>query len=274
MLGLFLLALLLKILDNMVFRLDERFGELIVSKLLGFGLVVAYVWACGRKLRDIGFHIRELVKALAIALIAMGGLILLTFGTQLIALRVAGVKASIGFAAVDPKTGMSGGLLFGLWLFLSNFVNSAMEEGLFRGLMLRHFRIPYRPWGAILLQALLFALWHLNWPVKHLLMGGASVGEAAAEAGTLLLGTAISGIVYGYMYHKTDNLWAPYVAHTINNTFLNVMFIRTAGGLQSAMSYPLFLVTLLVGNLLMLPLTAFLARRWKMPEVEPWGEFA
>ena len=68
------------------------------------------------------------------------------------------VKASLVLSAIDPKTGLSGGLLFGLWLIFSNLFNLGMEEGLFRGVMLRHFLVRYSKWGAIFLQAILFSL--------------------------------------------------------------------------------------------------------------------
>ena len=49
-----------------VLRLDELLGEVILTKGLGFVLVAVYVWACGRKLSDIGFHTCYLEKSLLI----------------------------------------------------------------------------------------------------------------------------------------------------------------------------------------------------------------
>jgi hypothetical protein len=46
-------------------------------------------------------------------------------------LRSTGEDASLVLSAVDPKTGMSGGMLFAVWLLVANLVNSAMEDGLF-----------------------------------------------------------------------------------------------------------------------------------------------
>jgi hypothetical protein len=63
--------------------------------------------------------------------------------------------------------------------------------------MLPHFlqRLSFR--RANLLQASLFALWHLVWPVKSYLTRQASAGGALAEAGNLLVATGIPGPVYG-----------------------------------------------------------------------------
>ncbi|MFC1922093.1 lysostaphin resistance A-like protein [Chloroflexota bacterium] len=273
MLILFILACLLKILDSFIFRLDELVGEAIFTKALGFVLVAVYVWACGRKLRDIGFHTRFLGKALLIAAVSLISLYIIAFTAQMIVLRSTGEDASFVLSAIDPKTGMSGGLLFAIWLLVANLVNSAMEEGLFRGTMIRHFLIRFSGWGAIILQAGLFALWHMSWPARNLLDGNASFGQAANEALVLLVGTSIAGVVYGYLYLKTDNLWSPFLAHTINNGIFNVLFFRTNMGMQSGLEFGLFLAIFLIGHLLLIPVFRFASKRLEMPEVKPWGEF-
>jgi membrane protease YdiL (CAAX protease family) len=273
MLVLLFIACLIKILDTLIFRLDELVGEAILTKLLGFFLVVVYVKACGRNLRDIGFHTRMLRKALLIPALCFVGLYVAAFTVQLTLLKASGEDTGLVLSAVDPRTGMTGGLLFGSWLLLANLVNSAMEEGLFRGTMVRHIRIKYSAWAAILLQAGLFALWHLNWPVRLLIDREASIGQVAFQAASLLISTAIAGVVYGYLYLKTDNLWSAFLAHTINNSVLNILFIRTASGLKAGTELGVFLGIFLIGHLLLIPVIGLLAKGLKMPEVKPWGVF-
>ena len=123
MLILYILACLIKILDSFVLRLDELLGEAILTKALGFVLVAVYVWACGRKLRDIGFHTRYLVKALLVPAVGFIILYILAHGVQLVMLRSAGEEASFVLSAVDPKTGMSGGVMFAIWLLVANPVS-------------------------------------------------------------------------------------------------------------------------------------------------------
>jgi uncharacterized protein len=60
---LMLIALGFRLIDIFVLRLDERLGEIILSKALGFGLVLLFVWAIGKKLSSIGFHAGDWVKA-------------------------------------------------------------------------------------------------------------------------------------------------------------------------------------------------------------------
>ena len=89
-LGLLLIALAFRLLDIFALRLDERLGEIILSKSLGFILVV----------------------------------------------------------------------LFALWLLMGNIINSFMEEGLFRGVMIRLFGRALSLSQANWLQSFLFASWH------------------------------------------------------------------------------------------------------------------
>jgi membrane protease YdiL (CAAX protease family) len=273
MLSLYIIVWIIKILDTFIFRLDEIIGEAIVTKALGFILVAAYVWMARRKLSDIGFHARNLGIALLLTVVGFGLIYALAFTSQLVILKVSGEEADLVFSAVDPKTGLSGGLFFGLWLVFTNLVNSAMEEGLFRGIMLRHFLVRYTKWGAIFLQAALFSLWHLSWPLRHLLDGQVSIGEVAFEAFGLLLSTLISGVVYGYFYYRTNNLWGPFVAHMINNSIFNVLFIRTTMGMQSSLEFIPFALIFLIGHILMIPIIAVVTNRIKTSEVKPWGEF-
>jgi membrane protease YdiL (CAAX protease family) len=273
MLGLYVIAWLFKILDTFIFRLDEEIGEAILTKALGFLLVAVFLWIVRRKLSDIGFRSRNLGVSLLVTVFGFGLIYVVAFITQLVILKASGEEADIVFSAIDPKTGLSGGLLFGLWLVFTNLVNSAMEEGLFRGLMLRHFLIRYTKWGAIFLQAVLFSLWHLSWPLRHLLDGELSTGEVAFEAFGLLLSTLISGVVYGYFYYRTNNIWGAFVGHVINNSVFNVLFIQTAEGMQSGLEFIPFALIFLIGHLLMIPVIAWAADRKSLSAVRPWGDF-
>lgn len=272
-LTLYILVWIIKYVDTFALRLDEKIGEAILTKALGFILVLVYVWACGRKLRDIGLHSRNLVKVLLIAFAGFGFLYAFAFVAQLLILRSSGEEARFILSAVDPRTGMSGGLLFGIWLLAANLVNSAMEDGLFRGVMIRLLLVRFSGWGAIIFQAVLFSLWHISWPIRRLLDGNATPGEAAFEASGLLLATLISGIVYGYFYYKTDNLWGAFVGHTINNGIFNVLFIQTSAGMQAGTEFGPFLAFFLGGYILLIPIIGLVTNRLMTPTVKPWGEF-
>jgi membrane protease YdiL (CAAX protease family) len=266
---LLILAVILRVVDIFCLPLAEAWGEAFLHKALGFALVLAYVWATGQSVRAIGLHGRGIGKAMwiggsGIAAIFVGG-----SGLQWLASRAAGAEPGLVFTAIDPQTGLGGGLSFALWLFAANLVNSFMEEGLFRGIMLPHFRIRLTPWRANLLQAALFGLWHLAWPTQRLLAGQVDLASAASQAGTVVLGSAISGLAYGTLYLHTDSLWAPWLAHTINNSIFNLVHIQTVEGLDADVGVLYGVIA--VGYLALLLWTRVWARRWQMPQVRPWG---
>ena len=244
------LALLLRIIDIYALRLDERLGEIILSKSLGFALVVGYTWWVGQRLSVIGLHTRRLGSALAIG----AGLTVAAFviATVVQVLTLASDE-SLTLRAVDPKTGMTGGAAFAAFLIAGNVINSFMEEGLFRRIMLPHFLQRMRFRTANLLQASLFAAWHLVWPLKAYLNGDVSA----------------AGLVYGYLFWRTDSLWAPGIAHFLNNTTLNLVQVQTAGGeLQPALVMSVVVVVAMA--FLAFTVEPF-ARRLALPHLRPWG---
>lgn len=257
--GLFLLALVFRLIDIFALNLDELLGEIILSKSIGIVLVVVYVQQSGRKLGDIGFHKRRLGAALVLGGLTVGGLFALAYLVQIVILNSAGQAAQLTLSAIDPKTGMAGGMLFALWLIVGNVVNAIMEEGLFRGVMLTAFKERVAIWQALTLQALLFASWHLVWSLKSYLTGVATLGDAFSEAAGLLIATGIGGLFYGYLFYKTGNLWSAILAHFINNTVLNILFIQTDFELQSGVEFGVFIAIFLVGYLLLIPLTGWLS---------------
>jgi hypothetical protein len=114
----------------------------------------------------------------------------------------------------------------------------------------------------------------VSWPLRRLLDGHVTLGEAAFEASGLLLATLISGVVYGYFYYKTDNLWGAFVGHTINNSIFNVLFIQTSVGMQAGTEFGPFLAIFLGGYVLLIPIIALVTNRLMTPKVKPWGDFS
>jgi membrane protease YdiL (CAAX protease family) len=257
--------------DTFVLRLDERLGEIILCKTLGFVLVIVFVWAAGRSLRDVGLHSRRLGPSLligvVITVIALAAGYGVEFAVQLQSQPV------VHFEAIDPKAGVTGGLLFVLWMIFGNLVNSFMEEGLFRAVMIRLFRIKISFWGANVLQAFLFAIWHLPWVVKWY-----QTGQIEAHGGLFFatlsqfLPMLLVGFAWGYFYLKTNSLWVPWVAHMLNNTTFNLLHITTVEGLDSGIA--IRGLAYLIVALLSMFLVKYLAERFQMPEVKPWGQWA
>jgi membrane protease YdiL (CAAX protease family) len=268
-LALYLIAWILRIVDILLLPLAESTGEAFLHKALGFLMVLAYLWATGQSVRAIGLHGRSAGAALFIGGIGVAAIYPLAFGVQWFVSSGAGNEPQFVITALDERTGLAGGVGFALWLFVGNLVNSFMEEGLFRGVMLTHFRLRLGPWRANILQAVIFGLWHIAWPIQHLITGDTDAAGAAQEAMIIVFAATVSGLAYGYLYLKTDSLWAPWLGHTVNNTILNLVHLQTVGGLDA--DQMVRNVVMIVGFLLVLPWTAAWAKRLRLPQLKPWG---
>jgi len=274
---LFVVALIFRLIDIFVLRLDERLGEIILSKSLGFILVAVYLYLAGKTISYIGLHRQKASQAFFIGGGGMITIFIAACGIQLAYLNIIGQKAVLALSAADIYSGTTGSSVwFILLLLVGNFINSFMEEGLFRGIMLRHFRIRYSFLKANLLQATFFAVWHLVQPIKHYHTGQADLMGALMESGVIFISSGIIGLVFGYLYLKTNSLWTPWIAHTINNTVLNFVYIKMGGELYPLLSISrqefIFLVVVyFIGLFLLILWAKYFAARFRMPQVKPWN---
>ena len=263
-------AVLLRVVDILILPFAERWGEAILHKALGFVMVLGYLWAVGQPLAAIGLHGRRVGQAMWIGAAGAVLILAIAFGLQWAVLRAAGKQPTLVVAGMDSMTGLAvPGVAFALFLLLGNVVNSFMEEGLFRGIMVPHFRVRLSPWQANALQAMIFGLWHIAWPTRHWIAGRIDLGAAISQSIFAVLGATISGLTWGYLFLKTDNLWASWIAHTINNSTLNLLHFQTIDGLDAGIGilYPV----LGLGYLALLLWIKVWARRLQMPELKPWG---
>jgi membrane protease YdiL (CAAX protease family) len=266
---LMLIALGFRLIDIFVLRLDERLGEIILSKTLGFCLVLLFVWAIGKKLTSIGFHGRRLGESVLLGTVITVLPFIIAYLVEWMVLQQLGQEPRLLFAAIDPKAGVTGGALFALWLVIGNFINSSMEEGLFRGVMLNLYRIRLSFTKSNWLQAGLFGIWHLVWVVKWYQTGVVSTpGEIGLGIVANFLPQICLGLVWGYAYLKTDNLWTAWTAHTLTNTTLNLLHVVTVDGMDPGMN--IRMTTFSIVSLLMLFLIRYICHRQKMPELVPW----
>jgi membrane protease YdiL (CAAX protease family) len=265
------IALFFKWIDTFVLRLDERLGEIILSKSLGFILVIVFVWLTQHKLRDIGLHSQKIGQSLLIG--ASVTIIAFLIGYEveyILAVQQAG-EPHILFSALDNKMGVTGGYLFALLLVIGNFINAFMEEGLFRGLMIPLFLTKLSFVRTNWLQAFLFGAWHLMWVFKYYQLGTIQTSdEILMSIFSNFLPQLLMGLVWGYMYFKTNSLWAPWISHLITNSTLNLLHVNTLQGMDTGMMIRMPIFTILA--LLSIFVIRYLAEKLQMAEVKAWGD--
>ena len=123
------------------------------------------------------------------------------------------VAVPAAVAAVALATGALTGQRLVMRILANTLQNGPFEEFLFRGALQTRLRLLFPvPW-AILLQALVFGLWHLRSATDA--MGG----DPFAGAAFCIASQTVTGLALGFVFWRTGNLVAPSVAHVA----LNVM---------------------------------------------------
>ena len=269
-----LICVILSLIDIFVFRIDELWGEIIISKALGFIIIVVYLWSVDKSIGEIGLHRTMIFQALFIGALASTIMVVIYLSIGFLVLTGSNVNAAIIFSPTDPKAGIGGGVLFGLWLVFGNVINCCMEEGLFRGLMTRKFLTRMDFWKANFLQAILFGAWHLRWPLKYYITGQITLMQVVFNAIFInFLAPFLIGLIWGYMYYKTNSLWASWISHFFWNSTLNLFIFYIPGETNEGILNIALIIAgaiSILSALILIILIKYLANRWNMPKLKPW----
>jgi uncharacterized protein len=259
------IALLLRIADIFILRLHEVWGEILLSKALGFLAIVGYLWFTRQGLGTIGWHARHMGRSVSISIVVTIFALFTAYASEYAYLALQGQQPTLMMMAhshsVVPNVLFKGGIAFGLWLILGNCVNSLMEEGLFRGVTISHFGARMSLPLANMLQALLFGLWHIVWPLYYSTAGKMSADRPIGTAIVYVITSGLTGLFWGYLFIKTNNLWSSWISHTIVNSVFNLVHTHTANGFD--LGLPIRVSMLSVIFLLLIPIVKRFTRRWR-----------
>jgi membrane protease YdiL (CAAX protease family) len=136
-----------------------------------------------------------------------------------------------------------------------------LEEGLFRGVLISHFAARMSLPSANMLQALLFGLWHIVWPLYYLITGKMNANQAIAVAIVYVITAGLTGLFWGYLFIRTNNLWSSWISHTINNSVFNLVHTHTSNGFE--LGLPIRVSMLSIIFLLLIPIVKQLTRNWR-----------
>ncbi|MFD1707913.1 CPBP family intramembrane glutamic endopeptidase [Siminovitchia sediminis] len=216
-----LICLFFRILDIFVLKMDEKIGEIIFSKSAGFLLIVLFLAYTGRGLRDIHLNKINLKAGLKLAVLQALLALVLCYGVKFYFLL--SNHAEPAFAFNHEYTLIT----IVLFVFTGNLINTLMEEGLFRGLMLQTLNRKMPFFAANFIQAFIFGLWHIPWTIKDYVTGRIEFGAMVSNSLLYIILSGVMGFIMGYMYYRTKNLWTPIVWHFIWNCTMNLFVIKT-----------------------------------------------
>jgi uncharacterized protein len=268
-LAFFAAVIVLRSIDLFILKLDGLPDKMIVSQVLGFLLVLGYLWALRKPLAALGLNSKNFGYAFVIGGFSLVVLYMVLYAVQFYLLATTGESPRLMFGTIDAETGISSSL-FATWFFVfGQIMNSFTEEGIFRGVMLPQFMRRMSFWRANALQASLFGLAHLVFPLHGWVSGQTTINGTLAEAALLMVATTVGGLVFGYLYYRTGNLWTSWFAHTIDNVVLLVFHIQTVNRLNAETDIAMLAR---IGYLLMVILAWAIARRSNLTPLKPWGQ--
>jgi len=263
----FIVVVALRSLGAFVLRLAER-PNIIFSAVLGSLLVLGYIWLLRKPITSIGLHGRNFAKAFLIGALSLLILYVTLYAVQFYRLSIAGETPRLVFGAIDNETGAPVGIFFTLFYLFGQLFNALMEETIFRGVILPHFMLRFRFWKANVLQAFLFGLAHLVFPLRSWVNGQVTAAEVAAEAMSLLIFATIGGLVFGYLYYRTGSLWTAVFAHLMDNVIGLFFHIQTESRLNAETD---ILMLASLGLIALVILAWIVSKRSNLPSLKPWG---
>ncbi len=273
-LGFTLLVVLIRVLDVFIIRSDELFGEQVLTKIAGLILIVAYVMNVKGSLGGLGLHAQGWKQAVLLGLAMMSLALMVGYGAEWLFLFF--TKQSPVFYFIPegntllPNDVATGGLLFAFTLVTGNVINSLMEEGFFRGVLISHFGSRMNLTKANFIQSAVFGVWHIVWPLRNYLDGKTDFATMLGISIGYILLSGLIGFAWGMYYIRTNSLWTSFAAHTLNNTAMNFLHITTSAGIPSTMGMRVAASTLTV--LALLPTFRKRAAALSFPALEVWSQ--
>jgi membrane protease YdiL (CAAX protease family) len=261
----FVIAMVFRVIDIFVLQLHLTNWSIITSKVIPLVLLLVYVAVVYRTFSVLGIHTKYLVINIVLGFLTYILYFLLPLFLQLFTELVFGLVPSFTLTIVPA--------VFVVYFLVFYIINSFMEEGIFRGLMMRCFMTKTNVTVANVIQAAFFGFWHIVWPINALLMGMDPI-SAAWYAAYYVASSFIFGIVTGYMFQKTSSLWGPIILHTLWNFTLFITTVSYLFPPTGAMTIILYGTTLLfeiIGAIIAILLIKSISQRQKLPKLTPWS---
>lgn len=250
--------------EAIVLRMDETFfGENFINKLFGIFVIWFVLKILQWKWSDIGFTDSGIVRGILWGFSLSSAVFLVAYAVEILILKNRGEHVQFGFFTMGfSLTGAAEihrGAGFILMCVFFNIVNVFMEEGTFRGLFYEIIRTDHPAKTAMLIQALLFGIWHIVTPLHNLIDGDLNlVGFIGLSVGYIIL-AGIMGIKWALLYRMTGSLCMGMADHFFNNCIAtNLLHLTTESGTDELM-----IVRVLIAQLLSFAVVILFWTGWK-----------
>lgn len=236
-LAVYTVCLLFRCLEYFLIRTDQTFfGEAFIHKLLGIAVCFITLAVLHLKPSNAGFRPKRIHINMIYGAILGISVYILAYGIELIILASTGksphMQLYVTSYSVDGNIGNQTGFWFFILCIVGNIINVVMEEGVFRGLLLKLAEKKFNFLIAVIISSVLFGLWHLIAPIRSYIDGERSLGGMFMMMLMLFFTTGITGAKFCLLTKISGSLWLPMTDHFINNTVVNILHISSTCGID------------------------------------------
>jgi membrane protease YdiL (CAAX protease family) len=228
-------------------------------------LMLLYVGIIYKSFSPLGIHRKSLLRNLFLGFAAF----LLFYGidllTNFLIASLLNYRPRIRISSIN--------LLYLFYFIFFLIVNSFMEEGLFRGIMMRSFMVKTSKRTSNFLQAILFGLWHLVWPINSAINGNSSIFFTTMYAIYYVFFSFLFGFLAGYIFQKTSSLINLVVFHTLWNFFVSFLSISYSIDLtfqEAILSYIFETISLVISFIVSIFFLYYILKKLNLPKLSPW----
>lgn len=227
--------------EAVILRMDETFfGENFINKLFGILILWIVLRILQWKWNKIGFSNKKIVRNITYGLLLAATVFLVAYIIEYFVLKIQGNTVKLGFFttsfSLNGESEIHTGIGFILMCVCFNIINVIMEEGTFRGLFFEIIKSNHSMKPAILIQSLLFGIWHVVTPFHNYIDGDINIGGFIGLSIGYIILAGIMGIKWSLMYQMTGSLYAGMTDHFFNNCVAtNLLHITTNSGTDELM---------------------------------------
>ena len=227
--------------EAIILRMDETiFAENFINKLFGIAILFLVLYILHWEWKDIGFSSSGFIKNTMFGFLLASSVFLAAYLVEFIILKNQGNTVKAGFFttgfSLTGEAEIHRGIGFILMCIFFNIINVTMEEGTFRGLFFRLLRTDHSMKYALLMQALMFGIWHVVTPLHNLIDGDISIRAFTGLSIGYIILAGIMGIKWGLLYQMTGSLYAGMADHFFNNCIAtNLLHLTTENGTDELM---------------------------------------
>jgi membrane protease YdiL (CAAX protease family) len=174
---------------------SSRFVPIMFLLVVISGITFPLIWAkVTRSWSDIGFTLLNLRRAVIWGLgagIATIVYIILVFGADQVLSPLLGLQLAIGIP---------------IWILIM----SPFQEFFFRGWLQPRFQYALGKWTGLSITSVCFTLWHFAPPFE-----GTPTSTLPITSISGVISTFGFGMLFGYVFQRTNNIVAPWLAHAL-----------------------------------------------------------